>query len=38
MSKISEACKTYLLFKENYSEDKFAKDPDKIFEKLNCEN
>ena len=38
MDKIFEACKTFLLFKENFSGNKFTKDPDKIMDKLNCDN
>ena len=38
MNKIPEACKTFSLFKDNYNGDKFTKDPDKIMDKLTCEN
>ena len=38
MNKIPEACKTFSLFKKNYNESKFTKDPDKIMDKLSCEN
>ena len=38
MNKITEACKTFSLFKENYSGDKYTKDPDKVIEKMSCEN
>ena len=38
MNKINEACKTFFLFKESYTGDKFTKDPDKIMDNLNCKN
>lgn len=38
MDKITEACKTFSLFKENYNGDKYTKDPDKIMDSLSCEN
>ena len=38
MDKIPEACRTFSFFKESYKGDKFAKDPEKIIEKLNCKN
>jgi len=38
MDKIPEACKTLFLLEENHRENKFAKDPEKIKVKLNCEN
>ena len=38
MNKIPEACKTFSLFKESYEGNKFSKDPDKIMDKLSCDN
>ena len=38
MNKISEACKTFVLFKESYKGNKFTNDPDKILDELSCEN
>ena len=38
MNKITEACKTFFLFKQKYNGDKFTKDPDKIMDELSCEN
>ena len=38
MDKIPEACKTLSLLEENHRGNKFAKDPEKIKVKLNCEN
>ncbi len=38
MNKNSEACKTLALLNKNYKNNKFAKDPEKIQSKLNCES
>ena len=38
MDKIPEACKTLSLLEKNHRGNKFAKDPEKIKVKLNCEN
>ena len=38
MNKITEACKTFSFFKENYKDDKFTNDPDDIISKMSCEN
>ena len=37
MDKIPEACKTLTLLEQNYKSSKFAKDPEKIKDKLNCD-
>lgn len=37
MNKISEACKTLALLDQNYKGNKFANDPEKIKDKLNCQ-
>tara|TARA_B100000029_G_scaffold509174_1_gene597738 strand:+ start:1424 stop:2353 length:930 start_codon:yes stop_codon:yes gene_type:complete len=37
MNKISESCKTITLLEEKYEGNKFAKDPEKIKDKLNCQ-
>ena len=38
MKKNPEACKTLYLLEENYKDNKFAKDPEKIKVELNCQN
>jgi tol-pal system protein YbgF len=38
LNKIPEACKTFILLSEKYKASKFAKDPEKIKNQLNCEN
>ena len=38
MNKTPEACKTLSLLEQNYKNSKFAKDPEKIKNSLNCEN
>jgi tol-pal system protein YbgF len=38
MNKIPEACKTLSLLNDNYKGNKFTKDPDKIKDKMSCEN
>ena len=37
MDKIPESCKTLTLLEQNYSGNKFTKDPEKIKDKLNCD-
>ena len=37
MDKIPESCKTLNLLEQNYKNNKFTKDPEKIKEKLNCD-
>ena len=37
MHKIPESCKTLTLLEQNYSGNKFIKDPEKIKDKLNCD-
>ena len=37
MNKFSEACKTLSILNQNYKENKFAKDPDKIKDTLKCD-
>tara|TARA_Y100001970_G_scaffold164586_1_gene201100 strand:- start:3579 stop:4517 length:939 start_codon:yes stop_codon:yes gene_type:complete len=38
MNKNSEACKTLLILNKNFKNNKFSKDPEKISQKLDCEN
>jgi len=38
MDKIPEACKTLSLLNKNYKGNKFTKDPERIKNKMNCEN
>ena len=38
MKKNPEACKTLYLLEENYKDNKFVKDPEKIKVELNCQN
>ena len=37
MDKIPESCKTLTLLEQNYKDNKFTKDPEKIKDKLNCD-
>jgi len=37
MDKIKESCKTLTLLEQNYKDNKFTKDPEKIKDKLNCD-
>ena len=37
MKKIPESCKTLTLLEQNYKDNKFTKDPEKIKNKLNCD-
>jgi len=37
MDKIPETCKTLTLLEQNYKDNKFTKDPDKIRNKINCD-
>ena len=38
MNKLSEACKTLEILSKNYKESKFASDPEKINNSLQCNN
>ncbi len=38
MNKLSEACKTLEILSKNYKESKFASDPEKITQSLECKN
>ena len=37
MGKITESCKTLTLLEQNYNNNKFTKDPEKIKDELNCD-
>ncbi|MDC0624422.1 hypothetical protein OAP76_02040 [Alphaproteobacteria bacterium] len=37
MDKIPESCKTLTLLEQNYEGNKFAKDPEKVKDKINCD-